>query len=168
MNTKALQKISYGMYVIGSKSGERLNGQIANTVIQTTSEPPMIAVCINKQNLTHEFIEDGGVFSASVLSEETPMPFIGHFGFKSGRDLDKFEGMNYRVGATGAPIVLDNATAFIEAEVVGTMDAGSHTLFFGKVIDCDLLAEGTPMTYAFYHEVKRGKSPKAAPTYIKE
>ncbi|MDP2210307.1 MAG: flavin reductase, partial [Candidatus Aquicultor sp.] len=64
MNTKALQKISYGMYVIGSKKGERLNGQIANTVMQTTSEPPMIAVCINKQNLTHEFIEAGGVFSA--------------------------------------------------------------------------------------------------------
>ncbi|MBS3908129.1 MAG: flavin reductase [Actinobacteria bacterium] len=168
MNTKALQKISYGMYVIGSKSGERLNGQIANTVIQTTSEPPNIAICINKQNLTHEFIEVSGVFSASVLSEETPMPFIGHFGFKSGRDLDKFEGVNYRAGETGVPIVLDNATAFIEAEVVGAMDAVSHTMFLGRVIDCDLLAEGKPMTYAFYHEVKRGKSPKAAPTYIKE
>jgi len=168
VNTKALQKISYGMYVIGSKSGERLNGQIANTVIQTTSEPPNIAICINKQNLTHEFIEVSGVFSASVLSEETPMPFIGHFGFKSGRDLDKFEGVNYRAGETGVPIVLDNATAFIEAEVVGAMDAVSHTMFLGRVIDCDLLAEGKPMTYAFYHEVKRGKSPKAAPTYIKE
>lgn len=168
MNIKALHKISYGMYVVGSKKGDDLNGQIANTVFQTTSDPPSVVVCINKQNLTHEYIEASGVFSASVLSEETPMPFIGHFGFKSGRDIDKFADKNYRLGQTGAPIALDNALAFLEAEVVGRMDAITHTLFFGKVVDCDILAEGAPMTYAFYHEVKSGRSPKAAPTYIKE
>ncbi len=108
MNLKALYAISYGLYVIGSRKGARLNGQIANTVIQVCSEPPAISVCINKGNLTHEFIKDSGVFTVSVLSQDTPLSFIGRFGFKSGRDIDKFDGINYRIGETQAPIILDH------------------------------------------------------------
>ena len=89
MNTDALRSIGYGMYVIGARKGDRLNAQIANTVFQITSEPPTVSVSINKQNLTHEYIQAGKVFTVSVLSEEAPMPFIGHFGFKSGREVDK-------------------------------------------------------------------------------
>ncbi len=85
MNVKALYKLGYGLYVVTSKKGDRFNGQIANTVIQITSEPPTIAVSINKENLTHEFIKESGVFTASILSQDTPLSFIGHFGFKSGR-----------------------------------------------------------------------------------
>lgn len=93
MNLKALHKLSYGMYIVSSKSGEKFNGQIANTVFQVTSEPPTVAVSINKQNLTHDFIEESKVFNVSILSEEAPFTFIGHFGFKSGRDMDKFDGV---------------------------------------------------------------------------
>jgi ferric-chelate reductase [NAD(P)H] len=113
MNLNALRKISYGLYIVGSYSGDRKNGQVANTVIQVTSEPPVIAVSINKKNLTHDFIKAGGVFSASVLCQSTPLPFIGNFGFKSGRDADKLQGVNYKIGQTGVPVILDHATAYL-------------------------------------------------------
>lgn len=169
MNPKALHKISYGMYVVSSKRDGKFNGQIANTVFQTTSDPPMIAVCLNKQNLTHEFVQASKVFTVSVLSQETPMEFIGRFGFKSGREIDKFEGVKSKMGGTGVPVVLDNALAYLEAEVVDSVDAKTHTLFVAKVLDAEILDENAePMTYVFYHQVKRGKAPKAAPTYIEE
>ena len=94
------------MYVVSSRKGDRLNGQIANTVFQITSEPPTIAVSINKNNLTHEFIEESRVLTVSMLSQDTPLSFIGHFGFKSGRDIDKLGGINYKIGKTQAPVIL--------------------------------------------------------------
>ena len=166
MDKTALYKISYGLYIVSSAMKDRSNGQIANTVFQVTSEPPTIAVAINKQNYTHDFITESRKFSVSVLEKETPMKFIGAFGFRCGRDFDKFAGINFRTGTSGTPIVLDHALAFLETEVAGEMDCGTHTIFLGKVIDCGVLAEGEPMTYAYYHEVKGGKSPKAAPTYM--
>jgi len=168
MNLKILHKISYGLYVVSSRTGEKFNGQIANTVFQITSEPPIIAVSINKQNLTHEYIRESKVFTVSILSKETPMKFIGHFGFRSGRELDKFKDVNYRVGATGAPVVMENTVGYLEAEIIDSLDVGTHTVFIGKIIDAEIIKEGEPMTYAYYHEVKRGKAPKTAPTYIKE
>ncbi|MFP3975944.1 MAG: flavin reductase family protein [Dehalococcoidia bacterium] len=168
MNTKALHNISYGLYVVTSRKGDKFNGQTANTVIQMTSDPPTIAVSINGDNLTHEFIEDSGVFVVSALSQETSLSFIGRFGFKSGRDVDKLEGVNYRMGEAGAPIVVDNALAYLEAKVVNQLDVGTHTIFVGELIGADILAEGEPMTYAYYHQVKRGTTPKTAPSYVKE
>jgi flavin reductase (DIM6/NTAB) family NADH-FMN oxidoreductase RutF/rubredoxin len=168
MNLKALHTISYGLYVIGSTKGDRLNAQIANTVIQVSSQPPLISVCINKENLTHEYIKSSGAFSVSVLSQDTPLSFIGHFGFKSGRDIDKFEGVNYKIGETQVPIVLDHALAYMEARVTQEVDAGTHTVFIGELVAAEVLREGEPMTYAYYHQVKRGTTPKTAPSYIEE
>ena len=105
------------------------------------------------------------VFTVSVLSEETPMAFIGNFGFRCGRDFDKFEGVHWERGVTGAPIVLENAVACIEGKIVGRFDCGTHTLFVGLVEAGKMLAGGTPMTYDHYHRVKGGMSPKRAPTY---
>ncbi len=167
-NLKALHKISYGLYIVSSIRNEKLNGQIANSVVQITSEPATIAVSINKQNLTHEFIKESKVFAVSVLTKEASMKFIGQFGFKSGRDIDKFDGVNYKLGVTGAPIVLEYSIAYLEAEVVSVIDVGTHTIFIGTIVDADILNEGEPMTYAYYHTVKKGKSPKTAPTYIEE
>jgi flavin reductase (DIM6/NTAB) family NADH-FMN oxidoreductase RutF/rubredoxin len=168
MNPKALHKISYGLYVVSSLNGDRINGQIANTVFQVTSEPPTVAVSINKSNLTHEFIKESGVFVASILAQNTPLSFIGRFGFKSGRDIDKFEGISYERGETKSPIVTDNTLAFLEARVKQGVDAGSHTVFISDLVGAELLKEGEPMTYAYYHLVKRGSTPKAAPTYHEE
>ena len=166
MKKEAFFKISYGVYVVSSHLADRLNGQIANTVFQVTSDQPRFAICINKQNLTHEFIESSKVFSVSVLSETTPMTFIGRFGFKSGRQLNKFEGVEYKIGKTGVPVVLENSLAYFEAKVISQLDVGTHTLFIGEVVDADVITEGEPMTYAFYHKVKKGFSPPTAPTFV--
>jgi len=168
MNTKALYNLSYGLYVVASEKQGKLNAQIANTVIQVTSEPPAIAVCINKQNLTHEFITESKVFTASILSQDTPLSFIGHFGFKSGREVDKLKDVNYKLGETKAPIVLDHSLAYLEAKVINQVDVGTHTIFIGELVGADVLNEGEPMTYAYYHQVKRGTTPKTAPSYIKK
>lgn len=166
MDKAAFYKLSYGLYVVSSRKDDLFNGQIANTTFQVSSEPPTIAVGINKQNLTHEYIQASGKFAVSAISKSVPMQFIGLLGFKCGRDINKFEKLNIRIGKTGVPIVLDHAVAYIEAEVVNEMDCGSHTIFVGRVRDCGILnADEEPMTYAYYHEVKRGKSPKTAPTY---
>ncbi|TET16893.1 MAG: High molecular weight rubredoxin, partial [Dehalococcoidia bacterium] len=165
---KALYKLGYGLYVVSSRKGDRLNGQIANTAIQITSEPPTIAVSINKNNLTHEFIKESKVLAVSVLSQDTPLSFIGHFGFKSGRDIDKLEGINYKIGETRAPVVTDNALAYLEAKVTQEVDVGTHTIFVGELVGADVIREGEPMTYAYYHQVKRGTTPKTAPVYIEE
>jgi flavin reductase (DIM6/NTAB) family NADH-FMN oxidoreductase RutF/rubredoxin len=166
MDPRALFKIGYGVYIVGSRKGEKINAQIANTVFQITSEPPTLAVSINKKNLTHEYIQESRVFAASVLIEDTPLSFIGGFGFKSGRDTNKFESINYKTGSTGAPVVLDYAGAYIEAKVVQSVDVGSHTIFIGQVADAAVLSDKAPMSYAYYHEIKRGTTPKTAPSYV--
>jgi flavin reductase (DIM6/NTAB) family NADH-FMN oxidoreductase RutF/rubredoxin len=166
MDKAAFYKLSYGLYVVSSRKDDQFNGQIVNTHFQVTSEPPTVAVCINKQNFTHEFVRTSRKFAVSVISKSAPMQFIGLLGFKCGRDINKFENLNIKIGKTGAPIVLDNAIAYIDAEVVNQMDCGSHTIFVGQVQDCGILkADEEPMTYAYYHEVKGGKAPKTAPTY---
>lgn len=168
MDVTVLYQVSYGMYVVGAASEGKLNGQIANTVFQVTSQPATIAVSINKQNLTHELISASGAFSVSILNQETPLAFIGQFGFKSGREEDKLSGATYRVGETGAPVVLDHALAFVEARVISRADCGTHTVFIGELVAAEHLAKGEPMTYAYYHQVKRGVSPKTAPTFISQ
>jgi len=168
VNAKALHKLGYGMYVVASKQGDRLNAQIANTVFQITSEPPTVAVSINKSNLTHQFIQESKVFTAAVLCQDTPVSFIGHFGFKSGRDINKLEGVDYRIGKTGAPLVTENAVAYLEAEVIKEVDLGSHTIFIGSLVDADVISDEVCMTYDYYHQVKRGTTPRTAPSYIEE
>ena len=168
MNKKVFHKLSYGLYIVSSKKEDKFNGQIANTVFQVSSRPPTIAVSLNKENFTNEYVKESSVFTVSVLSTETPMKFIGLFGFKSGRDIDKFINLKYKIGVTGAPVVLENTVAYLECRVIKSMDISTHTLFVGEVIDADIVEEVEPMTYDFYHKVKKGLSPKTAPTYIGE
>jgi ferric-chelate reductase [NAD(P)H] len=166
MDLKALYKLSYGMYVVCSKDGDKINGQTANTVIQVASDPPLISVAINKNNFTHEYISKSGFFTASILEKDTPLSLIGNFGFKSGRETNKFEGINYKTGETGCPVIQDNTLAYLEAKVIGQQDAATHTVFIGQIVAAEVIKEGEPMTYAYYHEVKRGTTPKSAPSYV--
>jgi len=167
MDQKALFKVSYGMYIVCSKNGDKINGQISNTIFQITSEPPTVAVSINTLNLTHEYIEKSGVFTASVLEKEAPLAFIGKFGFRSGKEINKFDGINFKAGLTGAPVALDYSLAYLELEVVNRAKLGTHTVFFGKLINAEILnSSAEPMTYAYYRDIKQGLSPKTAPTYI--
>jgi flavin reductase (DIM6/NTAB) family NADH-FMN oxidoreductase RutF/rubredoxin len=168
LDPKALHKISYGVYVVTSGKEGRCNGQIANTVVQVASQPPMVSVSINKQNFTHELIKQSGFYAVSILSKDTPLSFIGNFGFKCGRDFDKFEGVDYQVGKTGARIVLNHAVAYFEAKVVDEIDVKTHTIFVGEVVDAQVLSDKPQMTYDFYHEIKRGTTPKSAPTFVQQ
>jgi len=168
MDLKALHKISYGIYIICSKNNEKINGQIANSIFQVSSDPPTIAVSINKKNLTHDCIQKCKLFTISILSEDTPMNFIGNFGFKSGRDCDKFKDIEYKLSENKIPIILDNATAYIELSLIDSIDVSTHTIFIGKVIDANILTDKPVMTYEYYHVCKGGSSPKNAPTYYKK
>ena len=166
MDKSVLHNLSYGMYVVSSLKGEKYNGQIANTAFQVTVKPVRVAVSINKENLTHEFIMYSGLFSISILSTETPFKFIGLFGFRSGRDVDKFENVAYITGETGVPVVTEHSLGYLEAKVVSSLDAGTHTLFIGEIVNAEKIADGEPMTYAYYHNVLRGKTPEKAATYL--
>lgn len=168
MNVKALYSVSYGLYIVASIKGERINGQIANTVFQITSEPPTIAVSINKSNLTHEYIKESGLFSVSVLCEDTPLSFIGNFGFKSGRDLDKFKDIVYTRGETGVPVLKENSSAYLEVKVSKDIDVGTHTIFIGDLVGAEVIGDKPPMTYAYYHKIKGGTTPRTAPSYVEE
>lgn len=167
MDPNALHNISYGVYIVSSHQGGHFNGQIANTVFQVTSVPATIAVSINKANLTHEYIKSSGVFTVSILDEDTPLPFIGRFGFRSGRAEEKFKGVKYEELPSGCPVVTENAVCYLEAAVTKSFDCGTHTIFLGKVGASKILRQGTPMTYSYYHQVKKGTTPSSAPTFIK-
>jgi flavin reductase (DIM6/NTAB) family NADH-FMN oxidoreductase RutF/rubredoxin len=168
MNKSALYKISYGIYIVTSGENGQFNGQIANSMFQVTSNPATVAISINKENYTHELIKSSRKFVVSILSEETPMTFIGLFGFKSGRHVNKLENVKTKTGATKVPIVLEYAVSYLEAELEKELDCGTHTIFVGNVVDGDALSDAEPMTYAYYQKVKGGKSPKTAPTYVRE
>jgi flavin reductase (DIM6/NTAB) family NADH-FMN oxidoreductase RutF/rubredoxin len=166
MDTKVFRKISYGVYIVTSKEGDRLNGQVANAVMQVCSTPPIVALAINKENLTHEFIAKSRAFAISILAQDALPSLIGRFGFKSGRDMNKFDGIAYHLGTNGCPILEEHSVGFLEGKVFKELDAGTHTIFMGEVLEGQLLNDVEPMTYAYYHEVKGGTTPKTAPTYI--
>ncbi len=167
MNVEAFFKITYGLFVVSTKSENKQNGYISNTVFQVTAEPARFAISCSKNNYTSGMIRQSGVFAFSVLQKETRPDIIGTFGYRTGKDIEKFEKFNFRTGKTGSPILLDDTVAWFECEVEQTIDAGSHFLFIGKVVDGDVidtLAE--PLTYTYYRDIKKGKAPKNAPTYI--
>jgi len=169
INPETLFQLNYGMSILSSAKDGRANGCVVNTVFQVVPDPVIIAVSVNKENLTHEYITNSRVLSISILGEETPMSFIGRFGFRTGRDIDKFKKTNYKPGITGAPIVLDNSAGYIEAEVIKEIDVKTHTLFIGRVMACQTIDENRiPMTYAYYRDVKHGRTPRTAATYIRK
>jgi ferric-chelate reductase [NAD(P)H] len=162
---RAFRDLSYGLYIVTSRDGNRLNGQIVNTVIQVTSDPARVAVIVNKQNLTHEFISRSGLFGVSVLDESAPMTFLGLFGFRSGRDVDKLSQVQFKIGVAGCPLVVEHALSVLEARVIDQVDLGTHTIFIGDTVDAEVLKEGRPLTYRYYQEFLKGKAPATAPTY---
>ncbi|MFH0757957.1 MAG: flavin reductase [Bacteroidota bacterium] len=167
INYEALFKISYGLYIVSSGSRTYGNGFISNTVFQVTSQPPRFAACCSKENHTAEVISSSGYFSVSVLHSEAEAGTIGRFGYKSGKDLNKMEGMDLKFGESGVPIVLNDAMAFMECKVVETCDVGTHLMFIGELVQADVLDDRKEaLTYLHYRTVKKGVAPKNAPTYV--
>lgn len=166
MNKKAFRDMSYGVYVVSTKDGTKDVGCVANSAMQITSTPATIAVSVNHDNYTNGCIAKSGVFALSILPETIDANVIGTFGFKSSRDTDKFSSVA-SIEKSGVRVIAD-ATAYIVCKVINTMETETHTVFLGEVLDADVLNGAAPMTYAYYHQVKKGTSPKNAPTYIEE
>lgn len=168
MNPEAFFKITYGLYVVSSEFAGKMNGFVSNTVFQITANPEQFAVACSKKNLTAELISKSGRFSFSILHQNAGKELMGTFGYKSGRDIDKFTGFNYKKGKTGVPILLDDCIAWFECELVETFDAETHLLFIGTVIDNALIDDTkAPLTYLYYRNNRKGKAPENAPTYVK-
>jgi len=149
---QALYRISYGLYIISAQAEGRDNAQCANTCFQITSDPARLAIGINKLNFTHELIQKSGKFGVSVLSQ-TGQDYARRFGYRSGRDVDKFEDLAVHRGESGV-LLLDDVLVTMQATVMGQMDAGTHTLFLADVTNGEILQEGEPMTYAFFRAKK--------------
>lgn len=167
MNSWALTKLSYGVYVITSwAEGGKPTGCIANSAMQVTASPATVAVSVNHGNFTNECIKKSQRFAINILGEKSDPSIIGNFGFRSGRDFEKFASMPELYDFL--PIV-DGAVAFITCKVIDKMESETHTVFLGEINGAEILNEDdAPMTYAYYHKVIKGKSPKNAPTYIEE
>ncbi len=170
MDPLALHKLTYGLYVLSTTVDGNPFGCIINTAFQITATPARIAVSLNRDNLTHEKISASGLFGLTVLAEDCDPSIIGTFGYKSGRDTNKFAGVAGSAGAqTAVPLLTGEGLATFECKVVDQLEVGSHTLFVGEVLDARIVdAEAREMTYRYYHEVLKGAAPKNAPTFIAE
>lgn len=169
IDKSAFHSISYGLYIVTScdADGKKV-GCIANTFQQVTSDPLQVSITLNKQNATEAAIEQSGRYSISVLGQDCPMEEIGLFGFKSSYDVDKFADTAHQLDETSIPYVLDSAVARFSAKVVERIDLSTHVMFIGLVEEAATLGSGEPLTYAYYHSVKRGKTPPKASSYIAE
>jgi|FLOH01.1.fsa_nt_gi flavin reductase (DIM6/NTAB) family NADH-FMN oxidoreductase RutF/rubredoxin len=169
MNIEAFFKITYGLYVVSAGSEENKSGYIANTVFQVTAEPPQVAISCNKNNYTSNLIIESKAFSISVLKQDSSAELIGLFGYKTGNEIDKFADTKYISGSTGTPIVTEDTIAWFECKLVNQYDVGTHIIYIGEIINNDLLVDDAePLTYNYYRNVKKGKAPRNAPTYIKD
>ena len=163
LDPTALFTLSYGLYVLTAREGGRDLGCIVNTVTQLTENPTRIAVSVNKQNFTNEVIQRTGVFNVSVLTEAAPMDLFRHFGFQSGRDVDKFAGRTDPVSENGLRYIGGPANALISGKVEQAIDCGTHMLYIALVIEARKLSDAPSMTYAYYFaNVKPRPQPKPA------
>lgn len=165
INKEAFGKMTYGIYLIGSCSDGKVNAMIGNSAVQTTSEPACFAVVVNKESLTCDFIKKSKKFCVQPVCQKADMLFIGNFGFRSGKTFNKFEKYSYELSDDGLPVVTQNTLAFIAAQTVKEEDLGTHIMFIGKVTQSKVLAQEEPMSYDFYHNVLKGKTPKGATTF---
>ena len=163
MNKKAVNKISYGLYVLSAKQGEKDNACIINTLSQLTSDPLRVSITVNKQNYTHDMILAEGEFTVSLLTQKVPFDYFKRFGFQSGRDVDKFDGFDACArGENGIYYITKYTNAYISGKVISTLDLGSHTLFVADVTAAEVLDEVPSLTYAYYHSDVKPKP--AAPS----
>ena len=151
MDNKAMYKLSYGLFVLTAKDEVKANGCITNTAIQVASEPNQISFAVNKANYTHDMIMKTMKCNISVLSENADFSVFKHFGFQSGRDVDKFaDYSDFADAAIGIPYITKGTNAFFSIDVKQTVDLGSHTLFIGEPVEMQVLSDVSSVTYEYY------------------
>lgn len=162
MDNKALYNLTYGVFVLSAKAGDKVNGCITNTCIQVANSPTRVAISVLNSNYTCDLIKEGGVFCLTLLDKTCTMETIRYFGFQSGRDVDKFGQMRPRLDKNGVPYLGWQSCAYLSCRVVSSQDLGSHTLFIAEVEDAQVLSQQEPLTYAYYQNVLKPKpQPKA-------
>ena len=163
MNKKAMYQLTYGLFVLTARLGEKDNGCIINTAGQVTSTPNRISIAVNKDNFTHDMIMKSGRFNISILSEKAKFETFQHFGFQSGRTTDKFDGYQAcKRSDNGIYYITEGTNAYISASVEQTSDLGSHTMFISSVEDMDVLSSDPSATYAYYQDFIKPKPEKKA------
>lgn len=151
MNEKTLFKLSYGLFVLTARQGEKDNGCIIDTAIQAASSPNQISICINKSEFTHDMILHTGEFTVSIISQKANFDLFKHFGFQSGRNVNKFENFTAcKRGKNGIFYITEGTNGFISVKVDKTVDLGSHTMFIGEITDMEVLSEDISATYEYY------------------
>ncbi len=151
IDNKAIFSLSYGLFVLTSNDGVKDNGCIINTAQLLTDNPKRITIAVNKQNYSHDVIVKTKVFNVSVLTEEVPFKVFEHFGFSSGRDVDKFASCTDAPRSSNGLVYIPKYTnAYISAKVLTTYDYGTHTLFVAEVTEAQALSSGTSVTYDYY------------------
>ena len=163
MDNKVMYSLSYGLFVLSARRGDKDNGCITNTAIQVTTDPNRIVIAVNKGNYTHDMVKETGRFTVSILSEEADFELFKRFGFQSGRDVDKFAGFAHTgKDADGIPYVTQGANAWLSCKVVTATDLGTHTLFLADVLDGGVISSVPSATYSYYQAHIKPK-PAAAP-----
>ncbi len=166
IDKRAFRTLTSGLYLVTAKDGTGCNvGCVINTLVQVASEPPTVSISLNKQNATTKAVRESGAFAVTVLGQTATMELIGLFGFKSSLEVDKFASCGLRACGNGAPLVTDHGLAYLAVRVEQVVDVGSHLMFVGPVEEADVLDEGEPMSYAYYHGTLRGKTPPKAASY---
>jgi len=164
MENAALFKIGYGLYVLTARDGDKDNGCIINTALQVTSTTPRVGVvAVNKQNYTHDMVAKTKKFNISVLTTEASFEVFEHFGFQTGRAVDKFAGyQDIARSENGLAYLTKNTNAYLSFEVTDTIDFGSHTMFKGDITDGKVSGTAETVTYSYYQQHIK-PSPQAAP-----
>ena len=153
MDTKALFKIGYGLYVLTAHENGKDNGCIINTVMQVTSDPLQIAIAVNKKNYTNEMISRTRKFNVSTLAEGAKFDLFKHFGFQSGKDVNKFETFSdVKRSPNGVLYITQNTNSYMSAYVQKEIDLGTHTMFLGQLVEAECLNDLPTVTYDFYQK----------------
>ncbi len=152
MGKNAMNNLSYGLFVLTAQKDGFDNGCIVNTVQQVTTEPNCITIAVNKSNLTHDMILETNKFNVSIISEKADFDLFKHFGFQSGRDVNKFaDFMDCKVSGNGLRYITKGTNAYLSAWVKETVDLGTHTLFIAQVTYSEVLDDAPSATYGYYH-----------------
>lgn len=153
--------LTYGLFVLTARLGEKDNGCIINTAGQVTSTPNRISITVNKDNLTHDLVKESGKFNISILSERADFDIFKHFGFQTGRETDKFDGYSAcKRSENGLYYITEGTNAYISGTVEQTIDLGSHTMFIASVDDMEVLASDPSASYAYYQSSIKPKPEK--------
>ncbi len=167
LDPKAMFTLSYGLFVLTAKEGDKDNGCIVNTVIQVTTTPNRIIAVVNKANYTHDMIMNTKEFNVSVLTTSTPFDVFKRFGFASGKDTDKFAGFDEPRSANGIKYIPQYANAFMSGKVIETIDVGTHTIFIADVTEAKVLSEEKSVTYEYYFaNIKPKPQPEKKKGYV--